>query len=274
MEEINQENSWSGGSAAGALQLHELKSNVFGNTRMLRVWVPPGYDAPENAGRHYPVMYLNDGQNLFDPATAFGGVDWQVDETAERLIGEGSIPPMIFVGIDHAGKDRAKEYLTYRALNPPVMRPRGKLYPEFLIREVMPLVGERYRIARGAENTGLGGSSLGAVISLFMVLDRPGIVGKLLLESPSLFVSNRRLLKYSHGFRQWPERIFMAMGTREAANEERDKQVVTDVRELERIVRRAGLGPDRLRVEIAEGAGHNEGEWARRFAGAMKFLWK
>jgi predicted alpha/beta superfamily hydrolase len=274
MEEINQETLSGGSSAAGALQLHELQSAVFGNTRLLRVWTPPGYAAAEHAERHYPVMYLNDGQNLFDPATAFGGVDWQVDESAERLMVEGSIPPMIFVGIDHAGKDRAREFLAYRALNPRLMRPRGKRYPEFLIREVMPYVGERYRVARGPENTGLGGSSLGALISLYTVLDRPGIVGRLLLESPSLFVSNRRLLKYSHAFRQWPERIFMAMGTREAGNEERDQQVVGDVQELERILQRAGLGPERLRVEIAEGAGHNEGEWARRFPEAMKFLWR
>jgi predicted alpha/beta superfamily hydrolase len=272
MEEIKQENV-SAGAFAAALELHELKSGVFGNTRLLRVWVPPGYRAPENAERHYPVMYLNDAQNLFDPATSFGGVHWQVGETAERLIAEGSIPPMIFVGMDHAGRDRAREYLAYRALNPPIMRPRGKRYPEFLIREVMPLIGEKYRIARGPENTGLGGSSLGAAISLFMVLDRPGIVGRLLLESPSLFLSNRRLLKYSRAFRQWPEKIFMAMGTREAGNEERDREVVEDVRELERIVRRAGLGPERLRVQIDEGASHSEGEWAKRFPEAMKFLW-
>lgn len=273
MEEINQGNSSEATAVTRPLQLLELRSAVFGNTRLLRVWTPPDYDTAENAQRHYPVMYLNDGQNLFDPATSFGGVHWQIGETAGRLISEGSIPPVVIVGIDHAGKDRSREFLAYRAMNPPLMRPRGKRYPEFLLREVMPFIGERYRIARGPENTGLGGSSLGALISLFTVLDRPGVIGKLLLESPSLFVSNRRLLKYSHAFRQWPEKIFVAMGTREAGNEERDKQVVADARELERILRRAGFGPECLRVDIAEGAGHNEGEWARRFPEAMQFLW-
>src|SRR3989442_15192747 len=69
-------------SVAGDLRLHEFQSRIFRNTRMLRVWLPPGYDDPENEGRHYPVFYLNDGQNLFDRATAFIGVEWQVDETA------------------------------------------------------------------------------------------------------------------------------------------------------------------------------------------------
>src|SRR5580700_3997611 len=94
------------GGAAGDLRLHEFRSRIFRNTRFLRVWLPPEYDNGENAGRHYPVLYLNDGQNLFEPATAFAGVEWQVDETADRLIRDGVIPPMIIVGIDHAGKDR------------------------------------------------------------------------------------------------------------------------------------------------------------------------
>ena len=114
--------------------------------------------------------------------------------------------------------------------SPAVMRPQGKRYPEFLIDEVMPFLYERYRIARGPENTGIGGSSLGALIALFTVLDRPGIFGRLLLESPSLFISNRRLLKYSHVFRGWPEKIYLAMGTHESGREDRDKQVVEDVR--------------------------------------------
>lgn len=257
---------------AGELRLHEFQSRIFRNIRMLRVWVPPGYNAGENQSRHYPVFYLNDGQNLFDPATAYIGVDWQVDEAADRLIRDGKIPPLIIVGIDNAQKERPREYLPYRSFHPPIMRPQGKRYPDFLLKEVMPFVYQRYRIARGPENTGLGGSSLGAIISLYTVLDRPGIFGRLLLESPSLYISNRRLLRASRAFRQWPARIFMAMGTREVGNEERDREVVEDVRELERVLRRAGQGADHLLVRIDEGAIHSEKEWARRFPDALVFL--
>ena len=257
---------------SGELRLHELQSRIFRNTRMLRVWLPPGYSAPENQGRHYPVFYLNDGQNLFDPATAYIGVDWQADEAADRLIREGRIPPLVLVGIDNAQKDRPREYLPYRSFNPPIMRPQGKHYPNFLLNEVMPFLYQRYRIARGPENTGLGGSSLGAIISLYTAMDRPGIFGRLLLESPSLFVSNRQFLKCSRAFRQWPEKIFMAMGTNEAGSEGRDRQVVEDVLALERVLRRAGLKEDRLLVRIDEGATHNEREWAKRFPEALGFL--
>jgi enterochelin esterase-like enzyme len=261
-----------GSSVVGDLRLHEFPSRVYGNTRMLRIWLPPDYGARENATRHYPVFYLNDGQNLFDTATAFAGVEWQVDETADQLIREGKIPPLIIVGIDNTGVERIKEFLPYRSFSPPVLRPQGRRYPEFLLGEVMPFVYERYRIARGPENTGLGGSSLGALISLYTALDRPGTFGRLLLESPSLFVSSRRILKFSRYFRQWPERIVIGVGTREAGREDKDRQVVEDVRELQRILQHAGLGDDRLRVRIDVGAGHNEAEWGKRFPEALSFL--
>jgi len=259
-------------AAAGELRLHEFQSRIFRNTRWLRVWLPPGYSQAENQGRYYPVLYLNDGQNLFDPATAYIGIDWQVDETATRLLDQGKVPPLIVVGIDNAQKDRPKEYLPHRSMHPPVFRPQGKRYPDFLLHEVMPFLYLRYRIARGPENTGLGGSSLGAIISLYTVMHHPGVFGRLLLESPSLFISNRQLLKSSRAFRHWPAKVFMAMGTREAGNENRDRQVVEDVRELKHLFRRAGLGEDRLLVKIDEGATHSEKEWARRFPEALTFL--
>ena len=96
----------------------------------------------------YPSLYLNDGQNLFDAATAFAGVHWQVGETATRLIGERKIPPLIIVGIDNT-KSRIHEYIPYRSKDPRVCIPRGSSYPEFLRREVMPLIEERYRCGRG-----------------------------------------------------------------------------------------------------------------------------
>jgi predicted alpha/beta superfamily hydrolase len=259
-------------SVTGDLRLLEFRSRVFRNTRMLRVWLPPRYDAPGNASRRYPVLYLNDGQNLFDRATAFAGVEWQVDETADRLIRQEVIPPLIVVGIDNAQSQRIKEYVPYRSFPPPILRPKGKRYPAFLIDEVVPFVGERYRVANGPENTGLGGSSLGALISLYTVIERPGVFGHLLLESPSLFISNRRILKNAGHSRKWPAKVFLAIGTREAGREDKDKQVVEDVRKLERSLHDAGLDERRLLVKIEEGASHNEAEWAKRFPDALSFL--
>ena len=258
--------------ATGDLRLHEFRSRIFRNTRFLRVWLPPGYEDAENAGRRYPVLYLNDGQNLFEAEISFGGVEWQVDETADRLIRDGAVPPMIIVGLDHATKNRIREYIPHRSMHPMMLRVQGRHYPDFLLTEVMPFVEGNYRVATGAENTGLGGSSLGALIALHTAIARPGAIGKLLLESPSLWASNRQAIRESRAVRVWPERIFLAVGTAEGENAERSRTVVDDVRELAAILRRAVLSEKRLRLVIRDGAGHSEGAWAERFPEALQFL--
>jgi len=260
------------GGAVGDLRLHEFHSHVFRNTRFLRVWLPTGYEDAENSQRYYPVLYLNDGQNLFEAAVSFGGVEWQVDETAERLIRAGAVPPMIVVGLDNAGKDRLREYMPHRSMNPVILRAQGRRYPDFLIKEVMPFIEQTYRVATSPENTGLGGSSLGALIALYTVMARPGVFGRLLLESPSLGASNRQAIKDSRTVAVWPERIYLAAGTAEAGSPERDRTVVDDVRELAAVLRRAVLSENRLRLVIKDGAGHSESAWAERFPEALRFL--
>jgi predicted alpha/beta superfamily hydrolase len=256
--------------ASGKLWLHELRSRIFGNTRLLRVWLPPDYDGW--GATRYPVFYLNDGQNLFDPATAYIGVDWQAGETATRLIAERRIRPLIIVGIDNT-KSRAEEYVPYKSKDPTVLKAKGKRYPEFLQREVMPLIEEHYSVLKGPEDTGLGGSSLGGLITLYTQLAAPGVFGRLLIESPSLFVADRRILGESRRFRDWPARTFLGMGTREVGHAEKDERMVGDVRELEAILRAAGLDEQRLRVRIEEGAAHSESAWAARFPEALEFLY-
>ncbi|MBZ5663300.1 MAG: alpha/beta hydrolase [Acidobacteriia bacterium] len=255
--------------SAGNLWLHELRSRILKNTRLLRVWLPPDYDGW--GAVRYPVLYLNDGQNLFDPATAFAGVHWQVGETATRLISEQKIPPLIIVGIDNT-KSRADEYIPYKSKDPRVLNAKGKCYPDFLQREVMPLIEESYSVLKGPENIGLGGSSLGGLITLYTQLAAPGVFGRLLIESPSLFVANRKILDQCRRFRNWPSRVYVGMGTREVGNAEKDEKIVADVRELEAILREAGLDEQRLKVRIQEGAAHSESAWAARLPEALEFL--
>jgi predicted alpha/beta superfamily hydrolase len=254
------------------LQVLDFPSRIFRNTRKLRVWVPPGYENQENAERAYPVFYLNDGQNLFDPETSFTHVAWQVGETADALIRAEKIPPLIIVGIDNAQAERIREYVPYRSFRPPLFRPMGGRYPEFLMKEVMPFISERYRVAEGPGNTGLGGSSLGGLIALYTVFERPGLIGKLLVESPSLFFANRRFLRQSRHFRGWPERVYLGIGTAESGQPQKDSQFVADVLELQSHMVRNGMDDKHLRVWVEDGAKHNEGSWARRFPEALAFL--
>jgi enterochelin esterase-like enzyme len=264
------------GAVVGDLRIEPLTSRVFGNTRMLRVWLPPGYDNPANAARRYPVLYLNDGQNLFDPATnVFHPREWHVDETVTTLIASGAIPPMIVVGIDNAGAaERSMEYVPYdeATLDPPLKNPRGQRFPEFLAGDVIPYIEGRFRVLRGPAHRALGGSSFGATIALHTAIAYPGLVDALLLESPSLFIANERLLKDAARATAWPRKVYLAIGTKEASREEYSREAVRQVNELAATLRSAGLGPDRLAVAIDEGAGHNAIAWSKRFPGALQFL--
>jgi predicted alpha/beta superfamily hydrolase len=178
----------------------------------------------------------------------------------------------MIVGIDNGGTDRLREYMPYRSMQPMMLRVQGSRYPDFLVNEVMPFIGRNYRVASGAENTGLGGSSLGALIALFTAAQRPNLIGRLLLESPSLWASNRQIIQQSRKITNWPERVFLATGTAEAGQPDRDQSMVDDVRELAAILRRAGLDDKRLRLVVEEGSSHHESAWAKRFPAALAFL--
>jgi enterochelin esterase-like enzyme len=151
-------------TVTGELQISSFPSKTFGDTATVRVWLPPGYEEAANAAVKYPVLYLLDGQNLFDKCTTFGQkTEWQVDETMTRLIGAGKIPPMIVVGVDNAGERRADEYLPYQdfAFHTTPGEPAGKRFPSFLVNEVLPYVAAKYRVMPGPEHTTIGGSSYG-----------------------------------------------------------------------------------------------------------------
>jgi predicted alpha/beta superfamily hydrolase len=252
------------------VDIHHIESARLGTSRRLTVFVP------RRAGRTgdaLPVLYLNDGQNLFDPSRAFAGNTWRVADTVTRLIHDRVIPPLIVVGIDHGGGERAREYLPVEDdRNPGARKPRGRLYAEFVTREVMPFVERRYPVARGASNTGFGGSSYGGVAALYTALVKPGVFGRLLIESPSLYVGDAYLLRRARAAARWPSRVYLGVGTAETRRQDWNDETVANVRKLEAVLRRAGLGPKRLQVVVEEGASHSEEAWAARLPIALRFL--
>jgi predicted alpha/beta superfamily hydrolase len=249
--------------------MFDVPSTALGHPRRITVWLPPRV----TTRRTYPVLYLNDGQNLFDPARAFVGVTWRVGETALWMIERRQIPPMIIVGIDHGELRRAREYLPVEdSRNPFARQPLGREYAEFVTAELMPLVQRMYPVARGAAHTGFGGSSYGAVAALYTVIRKPGVFGRLLLESPSLYVGDGYLLRQARAARRWPQRIYAGVGTAETGRGDWNKETVANVRRLETILRNSGLGDRRLHVAVEEGATHSESAWAGHFPEALRFL--
>ena len=186
---------------------------------------------------------------------------------------------MIVVGIDYPGQDRSSEYLPYpdpHHQQYDVAAPkevRGKEYVTFLLTEVMPFIEKKYRVSLGAANTGIGGASYGGVISLYTALIHPGVFGHVLVESPVLGVGNGQLLKDAEQAKQLPQKMFVAMGTKETHDAAYNAELVKDTEELQTILRKKGMGPTRLKVVIDEGATHNESAWSRRLPEALIFLY-
>jgi hypothetical protein len=203
------------------------------------------------------VLYLNDGQNLFDPARAFAGNTWRVAETATRLVRARRVPPMIIVGIDHGGVRRNREYLPVEdALNPTAKDPLGREYAEFVTREVMPFIARHYPIARGASNTGFGGSSYERDRRAQHAMTKPGIFGKLLVESRhSTWAAVPAWEGVSHPAMAWQD--LSGVGTQRDAKCGRNQETVANVLKLESILRVA-RGARRLQVIVEEGATHSE----------------
>ena len=261
-------------TVTGRLDIFDLQSSVFGNSRKLRVWLPPGYSDPSNKERNYPVLYIFDAQNVFDVCTSYAHKEWQVDETLTRLIGEGKVEPLIVVGIDHAGDRRAYEWLPWQdnIQNPGGSATGGVRLPEFLIKDVMPVVQARYRFAKGRENTAIAGSSYGGVAALYVGVMAPTVFGKVLGESPVLWVGNGQIMRDTVGIPTAPSRTFLAYGMKEwkipGANEASAKML----NQLAVNLRSATFEPGEVRVVIEPDAAHNEDAWAKRFAQAIQYL--
>src|SRR2546423_8719775 len=178
--------------AAPELRLHrKFRSQFLEPARTLIVYVPPGYDADIHT--RYPVLYMHDGQNLFDPSTAFGGNEWRLDDTAEELIEHGAIEPLIIVGIHNTGEQRIHEYTP--TVDPKLGGGKADLYGRMLVEEIKPFIEGTYRTSHGPENAGLGGSSLGGLVTLHLGLTYPHIFGKLAVLSPSVWWDNKAILR-------------------------------------------------------------------------------
>jgi len=174
---------WKDGAAAsyaaqvtGEVRYHRQINGEAILPHDLIVWLPPDYE--KKRLKRFPVLYMQDGQNLFDPATATFGTDWQIDETADRLIRAGEIEPMIVVGIYNTW-DRTREYTNTA---------RGKAYRKFIVGVVKPFIDHSYRTKKGPEYTAIGGSSAGATAAFLLLWENPAVFSKAICISPAFYI--------------------------------------------------------------------------------------
>lgn len=257
--------------ATGNVRRLEVTGGGIPYKRDLIIWLPPGYDDAANKDKTYPVLYLQDAQNLFMKMPNIPD-EWKVDETAARLIAEGKIEPVIIVGIPHSQKGRMSEYLPLAIIDG--VEPRGKQYVDFLVSEVMPRVERSFRVKTGPEHTTIGGSSLGAVISLYAATQRPDKFGAVLLESMSGLGGKRPAIEFFAASKAWPKRVYFAVSEQEGGKEPAAAAMNADY-----LVGAKAFG-DLIASKVSDNARlvktgpgvHNEEAWRDRFPEAMVFL--
>lgn len=229
--------------------------------------MPPGY---HESSERYPVLYLQDGQNLFDPATAFLGQDWHADITTDHLIVRGAIEPLILVGIYNSGVRRVSEYTPTRSAR---TRKGGKAdrYAEMLAREIKPFIDHEYRTRKAARHNGVGGSSLGALASLVAGFKYPRVFGKLAIMSPSVWWDNRVIVPMAASYNSKVRpRIWLDAGTEEGDS---PRETLEDLRLLrDTLIARGWNDGVDLKYRELQGAGHNEAAWASRLPDVLKYL--
>ncbi len=257
-------------SLAGTVRAHPAFPSRIVKPRDVHVYLPPGYESERL--RHYPVLYLQDGQNVFEKGDL--GVGWLVNETADALIEAGRIEPFIVVAVSNTDA-RREEYtptaIEWKVGSGPISKGGGKanLYGRFLIEELKPFIDRTYRTRPDAANTALGGASLGGLVSAWLALQHPGVFGSVLAVSPAAWWDNSVIVtKIAALPRPAPVRFWVDIGTLEG------ETAVSGAHRLRDALAAKGWkrGTDFEYVE-QEGGKHDETSWGSRVPGMLTFLY-
>lgn len=258
----------SGDTPHPRLRLHRgFRSRHLPNTRDVIVYVPPGYE--DEAERTYPVLYMHDGQNLFDGRTSFiRDRTWEMREQADELIEDGEAEPLIIVGIYNTGDRRLAEYTHERDWQ----RGGGEAakYGRLLTEDLMPWITRQYRVRTDRASTGLGGSSLGGLVTLYLGLRHAHHFGKLAVLSPSVWWNHKSILGYvnERAPQIWERpRMWLDVGEREGQRTLRDAEQLA-----RRLKANSWVAGDTLHFERVPDGMHDEESWARRVKPMLRFL--
>jgi predicted alpha/beta superfamily hydrolase len=254
---------------SGDIRHHPVFGSQFVRARDVWVYLPPGYAA--DSARRYPVVYLHDGNNVFNEATSFLGVEWGVDEVAEQGIRAGRLPDFIAVAVANT-PDRTREY----TWTPDPKHGGGTAtdYARFLIEELKPFIDRTYRTDPRPEATAVVGSSLGGIVSLWLGLEHPEVFRRIGCVSPAAGWADRDLERLVRAGRGTGLRIWLDIGTAEATprNGEPDWWL-QDARSLrDALVLRGYVEGRDLHYEEVQGAKHNEVAWAARIGRILAYL--
>lgn len=252
----------SGGESTAAENVSIMDENFempqLGRTRRIWVYLPPDY---EESSKNYPVLYMHDGQNLFDTQTSFAG-EWEVDETLNKLAEQGYEVPIV-VGIDNGGTYRIPEYTPW--VNPSYGGGEGSEYIDFIVETLKPYIDANYRTLPGQNNTGIMGSSLGGLISHYGAIKYQNVFGKAGLFSPSYWFSDSIWAFTNENGKQNSMRIYQMIGQLEGS------QSVANMLQMETVLIENGFTSDEVISKVIPNGEHNEALWREQFEEA--YLW-
>lgn len=251
------------GSNSTALDNVKIVSEQFfmpqlNRTRKVQIYLPNSYDV---SGRRYPVVYMHDGQNLFDIATSFAG-EWGVDETLSNLEKDSGDYGCIIVGIDNGGAKRIDEYTPY--VNPQYGGGEGEAYMDFLVQTLKPFIDSAYRTLPEREYTGIAGSSLGGLISLYGALKHQAVFSKVGIFSPAYWIVRDSLTT----FVQSQPKLFNIKSYSLAGSQE-SASMVQDMYNMDTILKNKGF---ETTVLVKTDGEHKEWFWNREFKDCYKWL--
>lgn len=239
----------------------------LGRARKVWIYLPPDYATSDKT---YPVLYMHDGQNVFDDSTSYAG-EWGVDEALDSLHAAGDWGAIV-VAVDNGQQRRLDEYSPWRGVRPGLGGGEGDAYVDFLAHTLKPYIDRHYRTRPGREDTGIAGSSMGGLISLYAALKYPEVFGRAGVFSPAFWFAGDSA--FAHAAAAPPPRpgtrFYFVTGGREGDRPElyvRDHQRMVDV--LAAAGYRAGA---QVEAFIREDGTHSEGFWRREFPAAYRWL--
>jgi predicted alpha/beta superfamily hydrolase len=260
---------WEGASCGTSTAAANVRilSNTFsmpqlGKTRRIWLYLPPQYS---DTSKRFPVMYMHDGQNLFDRATTAFGTEWQVDETLNTLATQGD-KGCIVVGIDHGGGSRLDEYSAYR--NARYGGGQGAAYAKFIVETLKPYIDANFRTKSDRLNTAIGGSSMGGLISMYAAAEYQNVFSKALIFSPSFWFADSCYTQVQQRGKRFGMRYYFMAGTNE------DADLVGQMNRMTTQLRGLGYTDDEVKTVYKADGQHSEWFWAREYGDGYKWLFR
>jgi predicted alpha/beta superfamily hydrolase len=250
-----------GNQAGSMVTVQSFWSPQLNNSRKLIIYLPPSYN--ENTSKRYPVLYMHDGQNLFDASTSAFGTEWRVDETINAAVRNGLMDEVVVVGIYNT-TNRIWEYTP--CCDASYGGGGADTYERFVIDTVRPYINQTYRTLTTKENTAIMGSSLGGLVSCYIARRNPTVFSKTGCMSSSFWWNAEAFtVQVEQATGKVPTRVYLDAGT--------SNDGLTQTQRMDAALRADGYvqGVD-LNFVIAQGASHNEASWAARIGTPLSFL--